>query len=60
MGQTWTHPPAKGTILTVRHSGIYPSGKLRHAYYLRVRDEGVSWEQLKLLHLSEQAKLTKQ
>lgn len=57
---TWTdyrHPPEKGTILRVKHFGSWDSGKLKNPYFWRIRNDGVTWndlvEQYKLDHPEE-------
>lgn len=41
------HPPPAGTILQVKHFGEWKnSGKLKNPYFWRIRNDGVSWEEL--------------
>jgi ATP-dependent DNA ligase len=53
-GTTFLRPPAIGTIITVQHEGIYSSGKLKAAHFMRERED-VTWEQV-----IAEAKLKKQ
>lgn len=41
------HPPPAGTILKVKHFGEWKlSGKLKNPYFWRIRNDGVTWEEL--------------
>jgi len=40
--QTYLHPPKPGSVITVKHQGIWKSGKLKYPHFLKERKE-LSW-----------------
>jgi len=43
----YKYPPPAGAVLKVKHFGEWEnSGKLKNAYFLRVRNDGVTWDDI--------------
>jgi len=57
-GADFSHPPAEGTILTVKHNGHWKSGKPKYPYFYRVRRD-LNWDDVvKQYEIDKQAHAT--
>jgi len=56
--QIMDHPPKEGTILTVKYSGYWTSGKLKYPYFWKERHD-ITWEDILLQDRSDLSKKMK-